>query len=404
MGMGRALRFAVRAHIRSPGPALALILTVALGVGGNAALFSFMGGFAARAREAADPEAVIAFGRTATLLSVASALVLVLACASSAGLLLARASARVRDVALRVAIGADRRNIAALQIADVLVVTVAGGALGVFAAWWVAQALPLLFFAEDAEQLAMQPSLVWLGWSSAASLVTLFIAGLVPLAMMSHKDPFVVLRREGPGLSPVLARLRARLVTAQAAGCALLVMLAGVVRADFDRSLRSARGAAIADLTVVKVRGNEDTYAHEHLGRQYLQKVEAAARKAADVQDAAWMTTLPGARGAPVEFRVEEPMTRARELRLDAYTFDPDALPPSALIPVKGRGFTGRDGPGGCRTAILNQSATDQYFKGDPVGSALEDPGGQVIQIIGVLADHPPFAGRPIRCCCPRRN
>jgi hypothetical protein len=393
----RAFRFAVRSHVRAPGPAAALVLTVALGVGGNAALFSFIGGFAARTGQATDPEAVLAFGRTALLLTVACGLVLVLACASAAGLLLARSTARVRDVALRIAIGADRRAIAVLQIADVTTVVLAGAVLGALAAWWIAQAFPLLFFAEDAEQLAMQPSVRWLVWSTAASVVTLLAAGLLPLLTASQRDPFLVLRREGPGMSPATVRWRARLVTAQAAGCALLVMLAGVIRADFDRSIRSARGAAVADLTVVKVRVNPATaFADEDLGRQYLQDVQKAATSTVGATVSAWMSTLPGARSGPTAFVAEDRVARTREIRLDAQTFDPDALPPAGLVPVKGRGFTGRDDRGGCRTAILNQTAADQYFNGDPVGAAIEDANGQVVQIVGVLADDPSFKGRPI--------
>ena len=396
MSILTALRIAVRSHRRSPGLALALILTIGIGAGGGLAVLAFVGGMAARPPASASPETLLSFARTATLLGWAAALILVMTCASVSALLLARATGRVRDTALRIAIGADRRTVATMHAAEATIVVAAGIGLAGMAAWWTASVFPLLFFAEDAAHLAMRPSISWLAWGAAAALAGLLASALVPVLAANHRDPSVVLRREAPGLSPSLRRLRTRLVTAQAAACALFVALAGVVRADVERSLRTARGTAVADFTVVRVAvAPGDAYAREDLGSEYLRAAEKALTSETGPDSVAWMSALPGGRAGSSSFVVERPAPRTRAIELETAIFDHEALPIVALTPIRGRMFGGRDGRGTCRAGLLNQAAADRYFAGNGLGASVQDPGGSLLQIVGVIPDTAATAGRP---------
>lgn len=404
-----ALRIAVRSHVRSPGMALALILTIGVGAGGAVAVLAFVGGLGALPTEGASPETILAFSRTGTLLGWAAGLVLVMTCGSVTGLLLARATGRIRDTAVRVAIGADRRTVATLHAAEVSVVLVAGVALACLAGWWTASILPALFFVEDAEQLALRPNLTWLVWAGGGALVALAASALLPIVASNQRDPSVVLRREGPGLSPKMLRLRTRLVTAQAAACALFVALAGVIRSDVDRSLRSGRGAAVADLTVVRVAADPVRASvsqtsgelrlagsdRETVGRQYFAAVDAELQRVVDRGRLAWMTVVPGARAESSFFAVERPAPRTRLIELDANVLDPRTMPIELFTPLQGRRFGRLDGAGTCRVALLSASAAARYFGGNAVGASLEAGDGRLVQIVGVLSDTPATTGRP---------
>jgi ABC-type antimicrobial peptide transport system permease subunit len=142
-----ALRESTRSFARSPALTATLVLTIAFGLGGNAAIAAFIGGLVGPGAAAADPDSAVRFGRVVVLLAYASALVLLLACATVAGLLISRATARVQDTAVRVALGATRRRLALRSAADSVVISLAGGGVGAIVAWWTSRAFPMFFFA-----------------------------------------------------------------------------------------------------------------------------------------------------------------------------------------------------------------------------------------------------------------
>jgi hypothetical protein len=380
VALGSDIRYSLRSLVRSPLLTATLVLTVAIGAGGNGAIFGFVGGLIAHGAASPDPADAGRFGRVAVLLLFASAVVLLLACATVAGLLLSRASARTLETAVKVAIGATRRRLARQCLIDSLIVALAGGALGVLFAWWTAHLFPLLFFAEDAEQLALAPDVRWLATAAGVWIVVMVVCGMVPVFAVPQRDPSLVLRRDASLTSNSSRRLRIRMVLAQIALCSVLIVVAGVIREDLRSSIRSSRGRTIGSLLVATFKAYQP---------EYLDLIETKARALPEVTSAGWISTLPSFRAASQGFTIEQADLPWREIRLDVATFAPDDRHPEWLRVDAGRMFGVRDTPGGCRVALVNQAAAAAYFGGQPVGRAVEDAVGTGAQIIGVLAPSP---------------
>jgi len=382
------IRRALRSYARSPGLTATLVLTVAVGAGSNAAIFAFIGGLVSQGlpgSEAADPSR---FTRVAVLLLFACGLILVLACATVAGLLLSRASARMLETAVKVALGATRRRLARQCLIDSLLITLLGGAAGVLFAWWTTHLFPMLFFADDAAQLALTPNRAWLGAAAGAWIVVMAICGMVPVLAVPQRDPSLVLRRDASKSSNFARRFRTRLVVAQIAACTLLVVVAGVIREDLRATLRTSRGRVVDSLLVVDVGSPSPAY---------FDAVRKKASRLPGVTGVALVGTLPAGRAPVQEFSVERAEQDWREIRLDVAIFAPEGMSVDRLRVASGRMFGIRDGPDACRVALLNQAAADRDFEGDAVGRFLEQPDGQAVQIIGVLASPGHDAGaRPL--------
>lgn len=370
------LRLALRAFSRTPWLTTTLVVITALGAGGNAAIFGFIGGLMSAEVAGTAGDAAWRFGRVGALLAGASGLVLFLAASTVAGLLLARARSRSHELAVRLAVGASRWRLMQLCLADAVVIMALGLALGIAVGWWATNLFPLLFFAQDADQLTMSPDATWLLVAGGVWLLVLLLAALAPVTTISSLSPWAVLREEtrneAGGTSAIV---RNRMAIGQVAVCSLLVLLAGAIRDDLRSTLRTAKGLGLGDVLVTRVEGQRD----------YLDAVTEAIATVPGVTNTAWLATLPAGEPATASFTVEPPMPRTRELRFDALTLDPDAFGVENLAPVAGRGFRGGDTPGGCPVAMINQAAADRYFTRSPVGQVLEWPDGKTFEVVGVL-------------------
>ena len=365
------LRYAARSFAHAPGLAATLVLTIGLGVGGNASLFAFIGGLVTPTNPGADgtPE----LGPIVVLLAGASGFVLFLACSTVTNLLLARARSRVREMAVRVAVGAGPRDLVRLCVADAIVLIVGGGAAGGVFGWWASSLFPLLFFVADADALAMAPDAGWLLAGATGWLAVLFVSSLTPALVISPRHPMRVLHREAAGVSVSAPRLRGWLVKAQIATCCLLLVVATGIREDLQTTLRTARGSALGTLLVVPIMG---------AGRGENDGIDGASASALETRllevpgivSAALLSSLPGGRASTRTFVVEPSQPRVREIRLDVSAFDATQFDREMLVPVAGRGFGVRDDAASCRVALVNEAADTHHFGGNAVGQAIDGP------------------------------
>ena len=183
-----------------------------------------------------------------------------------------------------------------------------------------------------------------------------------------------------PDPSLAIQRFRGALVVAQMASCCVLVVSTAFLFNGFHAALRSGVGRRLGNpiLATVQVQPamGVDT--------NYFQQVEHAARSVKGVSSIVWVGRPPGSPPMWQSFRVEPSSMPLQDVTLDIGWFTPDSLDLFVLPPKSGHmfGFTDQ----GCPNAIVNEQAAKILFDGFPVGRAVQDPVGQPVQIIGVVA------------------
>jgi putative ABC transport system permease protein len=332
------------------------------------------------------PEAASGMSRLGTLLPAAAAAVFVIACANVAVFLLSRASARAQETAVRVALGASRRQLGRQLLADSALLSLAGGAAGLLLAVWTAQIIPALFFIEDAEHLVFAPNAGGILLAAGACAAVTIACGLLPLIEVKDDDPALVLRRESGGPSPVMQRVRAGLVVAQMACCCLLVISTGLLFQGFRAALATSTGTRLGHPLLATVHARAG-FSRPDLGLEYLRDAERAALLLPGVYEAAWVGAPPGARATWQSVRVERPPSQVRNAVMNIVPFTAQTLPLIRTPPIAGRMFAGGDTPKACPAALVNTEANDAFFDGHAVGRSIEDLSGARVEIVGVVAD-----------------
>jgi putative ABC transport system permease protein len=334
---------------------------------------------------AMTPEVSSGMLRMGTLLSTAAAAVFFIACVNVATFLLSRASARSLESSVRIAIGASRGRLAQHLLADAIVLSVIGGALGVVLAVWTTRAIPSFLFEQDAEQLVFVSNLPATLTASAACVAIMILCGLVPLFETRHDDPATVLRRESAGPSTAMRRVRAGLVMAQMTCCCLLVVSAAILLTGFRAALQTRMGQHLHGSILATLEARH-RFSRPDLGLQYFQEAERAAMSSPGTVSAAWSGTPPGSRPGWQSIRIEPAQLPMRDVVLNVAAFTPESLAHIVVPPVSGRMFGGGDTPQSCRVVIVNEQAAKDVFGEDAVGRAIQDPSGQRVEIVGVVA------------------
>jgi predicted permease len=344
------------------------------------------------------PDAAGGISRIGRLLPAAVGTVFLIACANVAGFLLSRASSRAQETSVRVALGASRRQLGTQLLADSVIVSLCGGALGVLLASWTMDGLPLLLFAPDAEELVFSPDIPGVVAGAAACAAITILCGLAPLFEVRDSDPAAVLRRDSGGLSHSARQWRAALVVGQMTCGCLLLISTGLLLEGFRSAMKTALGNSLGQPVIATVTA-EVRFRLQEEGRAYFRRAEEAVQRAPGVASTAWVSGLPGGRPAWQALRIEPPPVTMRDVMMDVAVFPPKPPIVFSLTSKAGRMFGGRDGPRTCRVAIINEEAAAEFFNHDAVGRSIQDPTGQYVEIVGVIAVGSPRApagrGRP---------
>lgn len=323
------------------------------------------------------------------LLLAVAGLVLVIASTNVAGMLLARASARRREIAVRLALGASRGQLVMQLVVESLLVFAAAGAAGLLLARWLVTGLMALV-PRLPVPLAVDVQLDWrvLAFALAVSLVTGLVAGVVPALQSTRPDLVPALKSDTGGTATrQRLRLRSGLLVAQIAFSMLLLVVGGL----FARTLSHARsidpgfdprGVYVASLDLGLA--NHDSASGRRVAATLLER----ARAIPGVRSAALSTMLPldggglGLGGIRVAGR--EPPAGQDGWREDWNVVTPDYFATMGIPLVRGRDFAERDREGAGDVAILNEAFAAALFPGqDPVGRTVTN-GDRVVTIIGV--------------------
>ena len=362
------------------------------------AWFTPMVPMALGARTAAD------LRRFVTLLVGASALTMLLTCATVANLLLVRADRRRQELGVRVALGAGRVRLSRLLLVESLGIGLAGGLAGVVVAFATLQLL-------GTYALPGQVSIADLGLTvdtrlllatSALGVVTALVFGLAPIGRTRHVDAAAVLRSGTRATSR--GRLRAALVGIQVALC---VMLLGGSLA-FGRAMAHALaldlGFNVHETTITTINPSLARYTPERaadLRRRTLELLQSRP----GVRAAGWSLVRPLSGAFIVQAVAEGELTQPEGLKRDLQgNVVTDGYFEAMQIAIKsGRSFTADDLRGTPRVAIVSQSlATKLWPTADAVGRrvSLEDAGSEDMKwstVVGVSADiHRQVGGPPV--------
>jgi len=309
------------------------------------------------------------------------ALVLLIACGNVANLLMARASTRRQEIAVRLSLGASRMRLMRQLLTESLLLAIAGGALGIVVAYW-ARALIWAY-----RPPFMQPGIIDLTFDARVltftiliSLATGILFGLAP-AMQSSRPDLVMELKERTTLSTGSRwyNIRHLLVMGQVALSLVALVSAGL----FLRSLAHAQqidpGFDGSRLMVLGVNPGTQGF-DEPRGREFYRRVVERLSTVPGVEAITLSTGVPlfGGSFPRTTFRDDQDMGDPRNGRLTAVNQVGDHYFETMGIPiVRGRPFTPNDRRGSTMVAIINETMARQFYPN-------EEAVGRFIQIYGV--------------------
>jgi putative ABC transport system permease protein len=338
--------------------------------------------------------------REGLLLVVGAALVvLLITCANVAGLQFVRASARQREVAIRLALGASRAAIARGHLIESLLLVAIGGIGGVLLASWGLDLL-LASLARDwiprSDEIALNlPVLLVTG---AVALLTGIVFGLFPAWHATRIDAIDSLRDGSKGSAGLQSvRLRGALVVAQIALTLMLLVCAGLVWKSFAAITRVNPGLQIENTLSMVITLAPTRYDTGPKRIDYFRQILEHTSVIPGVESVAFTQTMPFTWGIPANFLVHGSSNDESKLPPAFY----DSVSPSYFstmhIPLTaGRTFAETDNAQAPSVIILSQSAAKKFFPGeDPLGKRLmlppsrQQPTPQPLEVIGVAGDVP---------------
>jgi putative ABC transport system permease protein len=320
---------------------------------------------------------------------------LLIGCANVANLLLARASARAKEIAVRTALGASRRRIVRQLLTESMLLAVLGGVLGILVAQWGTSAL--LSFAPESlprmHEIALDGRA--LGFTCALALVTGVGFGLVPAFQATRLNLNEALKDGGRGSSEGGRRQRVRsaLVVAEVAIALVLLVGAGLLIRSFARLQDVSPGFQPRDAFAISLSLPEKKYGTGEQQAQFVEQATAALAALPGVQFAGLSHVVPFTGSDYVlSFTIDgrPPIEPADQPSANYYAATPDYFKAMGIPLQRGRFFTTHDVAKAPRVAIINESMAKKYFPHeDPLGKRINITNGPDTwrEIVGIVGD-----------------
>lgn len=334
-----------------------------------------------------------AYSASLLTLMAAVGLVLLIACANIANLLLARASARGREMSVRMALGAGRLRLVQQLLTESVILAVAGGALGLLVAYWGSRAL--LHLAGGSSPIPLDAPIDGrvLLFTALLSFITAVFFGLVPAVRATRVELATALRTQGRGVAGAHGRpgrlaLGKLLVVAQVALSLLLLVGTGMLVRSMQKLQGADLGLARDELVIAEVDAQRAGYNGARLAaliRDLVARVERVPGVSAVTysENGIFSGTESG-----TTLQVEGYTARADSDTVVAY----DDVGPAYFHAIgahlmQGRDFEARDNETGPKVAVINTTAARFFFPdGNVIGRHLTTD-STVREIVGVVAD-----------------
>jgi putative ABC transport system permease protein len=342
-------------------------------------------------------------------------LVLLIVCVNVAGLVLIRATGRGRELAVRVAMGAERKTLIRSLLVESLVLGLAGGAAGLVLAYWATTAIASLD-PSIGVPLINQTRLdsVVVGFAFLVAVLASVVFGTMPAWQASSIGDLVQRIREEGGSTttdPKRQRMRSLLIVAETTLAVVLLVGAGLLARSFDRLLSVDLGFSAESVQTFNIALPDVRYAQPLQRQQFVEALLSRVATNPNVESAGAISGLPLAGsqfGISTSSRDGVTLSDDEQdrLTLQVRIVTPDYFKSMGIAVLKGRSFTNADRMGAQPVAMLNETGASRVWPdqdalghhlqiGTRFGMGGERAGGTVVGVVRDVREYGPAANVP---------
>jgi len=333
--------------------------------------------------------------RSALLIMLgAVGLVLLIACANVANLLLARAAARQKEVAIRMALGASRGRIASQLLTESVLLSLVGAAVGLLLASWGMDLLAAYGPADVPRLRAVSLDRYVLLFTFGVATLTGILFGLAPALHASKPDPGNTLKESGRGFSLAGRNwMRSALIVSEVALSLMLLVGAGLLIHSFWRLLKTDAGFDPKGVLAVDVPLSRTTYKTPELQSAAFQQLIGRMKTLPGVRDVSVTSNVPLTDfDVELSFQIEgrAPYKPGQEATSDYTVTGADYFRTMSIPLMQGRLFTDQDGTNSPQVIVVSNAFVKRYFPNEnPIGRRIIFDGKdeKPREIIGVVGD-----------------
>ena len=332
--------------------------------------------------------------RSLLVLAAAVGFVLLIACANVANLLLARATAREKEMALRKVLGASRMRLVRQLLSESLLLSILGGALGVSLAGAV---MPMLRSINSGTlpriaEARLDPAVLL--FSLLLCALTAILFGLAPAAQAAKRQLHESLKEgvRGSSIGGGRGRLRALLVVAEMATALVLIAGAGLLVESFAHLMRVTLGFSPQGVMTFPLTLPASRYAQPERQTEFYRQLLARVRGVPEVQSAGLVSFLPLSGGYRLSYFCFEGQVcqgLGKDPLVPFWQVAPGYLETMRTPLLRGRFFNNQDVAGGAPVVIVNETAARHYWPNEnPIGKHIA--GSRDLtqrEVVGVVAD-----------------
>ena len=338
--------------------------------------------------------AVVGF---ASVLMAAVALVLLIACVNLANLLLARASSRRKEIAIRLAMGASRWRVVRQLLTESLLLSLAGGVLGLLLAMWILDLVAAYRPPIDVPLwIDVHVDVRVMAFTLAASVLTALLFGLMPALQSARAELVPALKDAGAVAGRTRTRLRSALVVAQVMLSLVVLVAAGLVVRALGRLQTVSPGFEVEHGLVASFDLGLQNY-DEARGQDFERRLVERVRALPGVKAASLTDLMPlSLNYSSSDVHVEgQQLGRGANAPISMVaTVEQEYFKAMSIPLVAGRAFGGADKEDSTKVVIVNETLARRFFPGeDPARGAVgrrisfQSDEGPWLEIVGVARD-----------------
>jgi putative ABC transport system permease protein len=320
--------------------------------------------------------------------------VLLIACANLANLLLARATARHREISIRAALGAGRGRLIRQLLTESVVLALCGGAAGVLLARWGLDTLLALAPTSLPRITEIHLDSGVLFFSLALSVVTGLVFGIAPAWLAARTDMNEALKQGSRGSTEggARGRLRSALVVVEVTLALVLLGGAGLLARSFIQLAKVDPGFNPENATLMRLSVPERKYKEKEQQTAFANALLERVKNLPGVQAVGITHSMPLVGDYVLGFNIEgRPAVDPADLpNTNYYAITPDYFRAMGIRLVRGRVFTAQDDAKAPRVAIINETMARQFFPNeDPIGKRINITNGPDTwrEIVGIVGD-----------------